>query len=86
MEVNAMNKEKLYMIYLSVTAIINAIVLIIVQLFSFAMIAQFVYYAVNDVYYYGEEIGSLALIFVLMQAYKWITLKATKMFVDIYNE
>ena len=81
-----MNKEKLYMIYLSVTAIINAIVLIIVQLFSFAMIAQFVYYAVNDVYYYGEEIGSLALIFVLMQAYKWITLKATKMFVDIYNE
>lgn len=77
-----MNKEKLYTIYLYVTAIINEIVLIIVQLFSFAMIAQFIYYAVNDVYYYGEEIGSLALIFAMMQAYKWITLKATKMFVD----
>lgn len=81
-----MNKEKLYTIYLYVTAIINVIVLMVVQLFSFAMIAQFIYYAVNDVYYYGEEIGSLALIFVLMQAYKWITLKATKMFVDIYKE
>ena len=81
-----MNKEKLWTIYLYVTAIINVIVLIIVQLFSFAMMAQFIYYAVNDVYYYGEEIGSLALIFGLMQAYKWITLKATKMFVDFYNE
>ena len=81
-----MNKEELWVIYLYVTAIINVIVLIIVQLFSFAMIAQFIYYAVNDVYYYGEEIGSLALIFGLMQAYKWITLKATKMFVDFYNE
>ena len=81
-----MNKEKLWTIYLYVTAIINVIVLIIVQLFSFAMIAQFIYYAVNDVYYYGEEIGSLALIFGLMQAYKWITLKATKMFVDFYKE
>ena len=81
-----MNKEKLWTIYLYVTAIINVIVLIIVQLFSFAMIAQFIYYAVNDVYYYGEEIGSLALIFGLMQAYKWVTLKATKMFVDFYKE
>ena len=81
-----MNKEKLWTIYLYVTAIINVIVLIIVQLFSFAMIAQFIYYAVNDVYYYGEEIGSLALIFGLMQVYKWITLKATKMFVDFYKE